>query len=88
MGEDRAHHSYRGPAHIQRARESRGAGAHLQSYRGILQADAYAGYNGLFRQDRQPEPLKRALCWGHARRHFFELADAASQLKKRRKGSR
>ncbi len=61
--------------------------AHLQGYRGILQADAYAGYNGLFRQDRQPEPLKRALCWAHARRHFFELADAASQLKKRRKGS-
>jgi len=61
--------------------------AHLQGWSGILQADAYAGYNGLFRADRQPEPLKRALCWAHARRHFFELADAETQLKKRRKGS-
>ena len=61
--------------------------AHLQGYRGILQADAYIGYNGLFRQDRKPEPLKRASCWAHARRYFFELADAATQLKKRRKSS-
>jgi transposase len=61
--------------------------AHLKGWSGILQADAYAGYNGLFRPDRQPEPLKRALCWAHARRHFFELADAETQLKKRLKGS-
>ena len=31
-------------------------------------------------------PLTRALCWAHARRKFFELADIASQLK-RRKGT-
>jgi hypothetical protein len=29
--------------------------AHLQDWSGILQADAYVGYNGLFRPDRQPE---------------------------------
>lgn len=34
---------------------------------------------------QQLEPLRRALCWAHARRKFFELADAAAQLKKRRK---
>ena len=51
-----------------------------------LQADAYAGYNALFRADRLPAPLTRMLCWAHARRKFFELADVATQLK-RRKGA-
>ena len=46
--------------------------AHLADYGGILQADAYAGYNALFRPDRSPGPLTRALCWAHARRKFFE----------------
>ncbi|MBB4860841.1 hypothetical protein HNO88_004186, partial [Novosphingobium chloroacetimidivorans] len=73
--------------HYSRDRRGEHPLAHLQGWSGILQADAYAGYNGLFRTDRKPEPLKRALCWAHARRHFFELADAETQLKKRRKGS-
>lgn len=60
--------------------------AHLAGYGGILQADAYAGYHALFRSDRSPAPLIRALCWAHARRKFFELADVAAQLK-RRKGA-
>ena len=59
---------------------------HLAGYCGILQADAYAGYNALFRADRTPTPVVRALCWAHARRKFFELADIANQLK-RRKGA-
>ena len=59
---------------------------HLAGYGGILQADAYAGYNALFRPGRLPGPLTRALCWAHARRKFFELADVAAQLK-RRKGA-
>jgi transposase len=59
---------------------------HLAGYGGILQADAYAGYNALFRSGRSPAPLTRALCWAHARRKFFELADVAAQLK-RRKGA-
>ncbi|WP_371741636.1 IS66 family transposase [Novosphingobium sp. 9U] len=71
--------------HYSRDRRGEHPLAHLQGWSGILQADAYAGYNGLFRQDRQPQPSKRALCWAHARRHFFELADA--EAKKRRKGS-
>ncbi len=57
---------------------------HLTGYGGILQADAYAGYNALFRSDRPPAPLTRALCWAHARRRFFELADVAAQLKRRK----
>ena len=59
---------------------------HLAGYGGILQADAYAGYNGLFRPGRSPSPA-RALCWAHARRKFFELADVAAQLKRRRAAS-
>lgn len=59
---------------------------HLTSYTGIIQADAYAGYNALLKPERAPAPLTRALCWSHARRHFFELADIATQAK-RRKGA-
>ena len=58
---------------------------HLAGYSGSLQADAYAGYNELFRATRAPAPVTRALCWSHARRKFFELADVASQLKRRKK---
>lgn len=57
---------------------------HLADYRGTLQADAYAGYNALFRPVRSPAPLTRALCWAHARRKFFELADVATQMKRRK----
>lgn len=74
--------------HYSRNRRGEHPVEHLRSWpRGILQADAYAGYNQLFRHSRQPEPLRRALCWAHARRYFFELADAAAQLKKRRKST-
>jgi transposase len=59
---------------------------HLSHYAGIIQADAYAGYNALLKPERTPAPLTRALCWAHARRHFFELADIATQAK-RRKGA-
>lgn len=71
--------------HYSRDRRGEHPVAHLRGWSGILQADAYAGYNALFRADRLPAPLTRALCWSHARRYFFELADIATQIKKRRK---
>jgi len=71
--------------HYSRDRRGEHPVGHLRSWTGILQADAYAGYNALFRADRPPTPLTRALCWSHARRYFFELADLDTQLKKRRK---
>lgn len=71
--------------HYSRDRRGEHPVSHLRSWTGILQADAYAGYNALFRADRIPAPLTRALCWSHARRYFFELADLDTQLKKRRK---
>jgi transposase len=48
---------------------------HLASYTGILQADAYGGYNGLYEAERRPGPIIEAACWSHGRRKFFELAD-------------
>jgi transposase len=48
---------------------------HLAGYAGILQADAYAGYNALYEPDRQPGPVTEAACWAHGRRKLFELAE-------------
>jgi transposase len=55
---------------------------HLDGFTGILQADAYAGYNRLFAPERSPTPLTEALCWAHARRKFFELADIAANARR------
>ena len=52
--------------------------AHLAQWSGILQADAYGGFGELYAADRKPEPITEALCWAHARRKFFELADIAA----------
>jgi transposase len=52
--------------------------AHLANWSGILQADAYSGYNGLYAPARKPGLVTSALCWSHARRGFFELADIAA----------
>lgn len=57
---------------------------HLRSFAGILQADAYSGYNPLFKVDRDPGPLTQALCWSHARRKFFVLADIAANARRRK----
>lgn len=48
---------------------------HLAGWRGILQADAYAGFNGLYDAARHPGPVTEAGCWAHGRRKFFELAE-------------
>jgi hypothetical protein len=55
---------------------------HLTGWQGILQADAYAGYNQLYEAARQPGPVASALCWSHARRKFFELADVQTNIRK------
>jgi transposase len=47
---------------------------HLASWAGLLQADAYAGFNRLYEPKRQPGPIIEAACWAHARRKFFDLA--------------
>lgn len=47
--------------------------AHLDGFHGILQADGYAGYAGLY--DRG---VTEAACWAHVRRKFFDV-HAATQ---------
>jgi hypothetical protein len=60
---------------------------HLTGWTGILQADAYGGYNELYCADHKPAPVLSALCWSHARRKFFELADIKSLARKGKKGA-
>ncbi|WP_413716360.1 IS66 family transposase [Sphingomonas sp. R1] len=44
--------------------------AHLAGFRGFLQADAYAGYDGLYRGG-----ATEVACWAHFRRKIFDLHD-------------
>jgi transposase len=55
---------------------------HLHGFTGILQADAYSGYNGLYDPSRPQGAITAALCWAHARRQFFELADIAANARR------
>jgi transposase len=59
---------------------------HLEKYSGILQADAYGGYNKLYESDRRPGPIQEAACWVHARRKFFVLADLAANARRKAHG--
>jgi len=47
---------------------------HLSGYAGLMQADAYAGFNKLYEASRRPGPITEASCWAHARRKLFDLA--------------
>ncbi len=49
---------------------------HLANFRGVLQADGYCGFNGLY--DRQEHPLLEAACWAHVRRKFYDIHQATS----------
>jgi len=55
---------------------------HLAGYHGILQADAYAGFNTVYKPDRPGGAITEAFCWSHARRNFFKLADLKTLGKK------
>ncbi|MFM8495668.1 MAG: IS66 family transposase, partial [Planctomycetia bacterium] len=46
--------------------------AHLKSFSGILQADAFGGYEALYADGT----ILEAACWAHARRKFYELHKA------------
>ena len=49
--------------------------AHLQDFRGILQADGYAGFERLYEEGR----ITEAACFAHVRRKFYDIhvADAS-----------
>ena len=46
---------------------------HLVDYVGVMQGDAYQGYNELYKPTRRPAPIMEAACWAHWRRQFFDL---------------
>lgn len=62
--------------------------AHLARYAGILQADAYEGYNQLYLAGRHPGPIREAACWVHARRPFFAMADIEENARRKAAGKK
>jgi transposase len=46
--------------------------AHLSGFRGVLQADGYAGFNRIYEKGA----IQEAGCWAHVRRKFYDLQQA------------
>src|SRR6266576_584551 len=46
---------------------------HLKTFQGALQADAYAGFNQLYKEDGR---IQEIACWAHVRRKFYDLQQA------------
>src|SRR3954470_22733432 len=61
---------------------------HLVGYAGILQADAYDGYNQLYLAGRQPRPIREAACWSHGRRPFFAMTDIEENARRKAAGKK
>jgi hypothetical protein len=69
--DDRAAGSAEAPAVFFRYspdRKGERARAHLASFTGVLQADAYAGFDQLY-----GERIQEAACWAHVRRKFYDI---------------
>lgn len=49
---------------------------HLKDWHGILQADAFAGYNQLYASGR----IVEAACWSHARRKLWDIHERQHKL--------
>jgi hypothetical protein len=46
----------------------------MASFTGLLQADGYAGFEGLYNPARtKPGPITEVACWAHCRRKFFDV---------------
>ncbi len=54
------------------SRKRDGPATFLRDYQGYLQADAFAGYDGIYAAGT----VQQVLCWAHARRKFFEAKDS------------
>lgn len=76
----------RGGAHVE---------AHLARWSGVLQADAYNGYNRVYDWPRRLSsgepaaaagPIVEAACWAHARRPFLALADIEASARRKAEG--
>lgn len=72
LRDERPHGSKAPPAVLYRFSPDRKAEhpkAHLERFRGVLQADGYGGFEGLYDDGRVVE----AACWAHVRRGFYDL---------------
>ena len=53
---------------------------HLTGFHGVIQADAFSGYESLARSEAPPGQgsprILHAACWAHARRKFFDVFEA------------
>lgn len=51
--------------------------AHLAGYRGYFQADAFSGYNALYRdpKTKTPRDIVEVGCWAHVRRKFTDILE-------------
>ena len=71
---------YQGPGHpavfyrYSADRKGERPRSHLERFSGYLHADAFAGYEALYRSNGQtPSRITHAACMAHARRKFFEM---------------
>jgi transposase len=72
LRDERPHGSRVPPAVLYRYSPDRRAEhpkAHLRTFRGVLHADGYGGFEGLYEGGRVVE----AACWAHVRRGFYDL---------------
>jgi transposase len=46
---------------------------HLRDFKGILQADGYAGFDRLYNDADPSHPIREAACWAHVRRKFYDI---------------
>ena len=74
--DERPHRGTRPPAAVYFASADRRGErpvAHLAGFSGVLQADGYSGFNGLYQARREGGALSEAACWAHTRRKFFDV---------------
>src|SRR5664280_437497 len=57
--------------HYSRSRAGEHPQGHLAGYVGLMQADAFDGYNQLYKAQRKPAPILEAACWSHYLEHSF-----------------
>jgi len=57
------------------SRSRDGPVAFLGEYEGYLQADAFAGYDGIY----AGQTVRELLCWAHARRKFYDARDSDAE---------
>ncbi len=57
---------------------------HLRPFRGILQADAFTGYDRLFSAEREGSALTEVACWAHARRKIHDVYISSKKCDGRR----